>query len=119
MEPFKKVTTEVRKHNISLLWSISDRWFRILEFSLIMGILNYFKDQTSSIVIEIIYWISWTFMFWLILEVIEFIAQTFSKNKTLKIRWLIWAVSFSAFFMLFLTITSAANFITEGQFGIK
>ncbi len=119
MEPYREITTEIRKHNINLLWHLSDRWFRILEFSFILGVLNYFKDNTSGTIIKIIYWLSWTFMFWLVLEVTEFIAQKFSKSRSLKMRWLIWIISFAIFYTLFVVVTSATVLITEKQFGTE
>ena len=39
---------EVRKDNIKQLWMISDKWFRILECSLILATLYYFKQKTIT-----------------------------------------------------------------------
>lgn len=108
-----KISVEIRKQNIEQLWFISDRWFRILEFSLILASLFYFKEKTNNIFVTIIYWFSWIIFFMWFLEIGEFISdkinygKRFSKNK----RLLIFAISMIPVMAIYTIITIAMNSI--------
>ena len=104
---------EIRKHNLELLWFISERWFRILEFSLILATLYYFKDKTGNVFIIIIYWLSWMIFYMWFLELGELISEKvntdkkFSKNR----KFLVWVLSMFPVLMIYTIITAVANSI--------
>lgn len=85
-DPIKK------NSNIEQYWFLADKWFRILEFSLVLGVLEYFSEKINSIALKIVYYISWMFFYWFFLEIGESIAKKMSINYKGK-RWLIWTVS--------------------------
>ncbi len=108
---------EIRKHNIQKLWFISDRWFRILEFSLILATLHYFKDKASGVLVAAIYWVSWAVFYMWVLEMGEFIAVKINysgqlnKNK----RYFVWLLSMALVIGLYLLITTAINSVVDAK----
>ena len=103
---------EIRKHNLELLWFISEKWFRILEFSLILTTLYYFKDKTGNVFIIIIYWLSWMIFYMWFLELGELISEKISTTKRFKNRkFLVWILSMFPVLMIYTIITGVANSI--------
>ena len=113
MESLKESPVEIRKHNIKLLWFISDKWFRILEFSLILATLYYFKDKTENIFISGVYWLSWMIFYIWFLEIGEYISEKisvekqFSKNR----KFFVWILSMFPVIAIYMIITMVANSI--------
>lgn len=105
----------VNHHKPELWWLLTDRWFRLLEFSLILGALYYFDHKTGNIILRIIYWISWFLFFSWFLEVGEYVIERFSFEKKLILRFLILIIVTLAIAVVFLLVTSSANILIEQQ----
>lgn len=115
MEPYKVISWEIRKHNLNSLWGLADRWFRVLEFSFILGILTYFKDKVDTpslgMTLELIHWVSWGFLYMLVLELIDTFAQLLSKDKSTGKKWLVWFLSFIIIYFIYIMIIGAVGSI--------
>ena len=59
--------------NVGLYWSVSDKWFRLLEFLLTLGALKYFGDKLHNTPIQILYWLSYIILYTWLLELVDFI----------------------------------------------
>lgn len=47
-------------------WLVTERWFRLLEISIILGTLYYFSEKIGSLFLTMVYWLSWGIFFvWL------------------------------------------------------
>ena len=117
METTKEVSIEIRKHNLGILWFISDRWFRILEFSLILATLYYFKDKTGNILVGGIYWLSWMIFYMWFLELGELISAKLSSTKKFSKngKFLVWVLSMFPVLMIYMIITGVANSIMSAR----
>ena len=67
------------KPNPRLWFYITDKWFKILEFFLVIGIFDYLRHKIDNIYISIIYWISLGLVFFLYAEIVEFLGKPFKK----------------------------------------
>ncbi len=57
---------EIKEYNLRKIWLLSDKWFRIWEFSLVLGALYYLKEKTHHILFSGVYWLSSIiFLMWL------------------------------------------------------
>lgn len=92
-------------------WTMADKWFRLLEFSLILGTLYYFKQTTGNIIVTVLYWVSFFFLFSWFLEVGEVFVRTSQK----RIPWLPWIISMFLTLLVYTVITQGANFIIDQQ----
>lgn len=108
-------SVKVREYNLKRLWFISDRWFRILEFSLILATLYYFKNKTHSVFLIGIYWFSWAIFYMWFMEFGEFISARIAHGKKFskKKKMLIWILSMIPVIAIYIVITTAANSIIE------
>lgn len=113
MENVKEKFFENRKHNLKVLWFLSDKWFRILEFSLILGTLYYFKDKTQNIFVSVIYWLSWIIFYMWFLELGEFLSDKINSGEiTSKYkRSTIWMFSMFLVMSIYFIVTGVANSI--------
>lgn len=105
-----------RKTDPNQFWNIADRWFRILEIGLILGVLSYFKIKTNNFLITGVYWISWAVFYWWFVEIGESIAANISLKKSLTKKWLIWVTSMYAILLFHFLITSTTQWIIQQQF---
>jgi len=112
-----KTPVEIRKHNIELLWFISEKWFRILEFSLILATLYYFIDKTHNIFIVAIYWFSWMIFWSWFTEIGEFLTEKITEGKKLSKnkKLLVWILSMIPVIAIYTVITMAANSIMSAK----
>ncbi len=115
MESVKESPVKIRENNIKLLWFISDKWFRILEFSLILATLYYFKDRTENIFISGVYWLSWMIFYMWFSEIGEYISEKISAEKQFDKdrRIFIWILSIFPVIAIYMIITMVANSITS------
>ena len=113
MGSIKEVSIEIRKRNIELLWFLSDRWFRVLEFSLILATLYYFENKTGSILINIIYWFSWIIFYMWFLELGELLSEKIASGKrpSKNQKFLLWIFSMFFVITIYTVITMTANSI--------
>ena len=109
----KETSIETRKHNLKVLWLLSDKWFRFLEFILILSTLYYFKDKTQNIFVGVIYWLSWAIFYMWVLEVGEFLADKIndSKKSSNSKKYLIWMFSMFVVISIYSILIGAMNSI--------
>lgn len=112
----KNTKLEETKHRPEAWWFLTDRWFRIVEFSLVLGTLYFFDREIGSIPIKALYWLSWFFFYAWSVELGEYIADKFSKGRSSKKKWLVWTVCMFVVIGLYTLITTTANLIIEKQF---
>ncbi len=101
------------KANPERYWFIADRWFRILEFSILLSVLNYFREKTGNIFITILLILSFAiFMGWFI-EFQEYLFDRISKFTILskKKKILIDALMFLVFIGINLMVFKATSII--------
>ena len=117
MESKRKSPLEIREHNVKLLWSISDKWFRILEFSLILATLYYFKDRTENFFVSGIYWFSWIVFYMWFLEIGEYVSERISAGKqySKSRNFLVWVLSMFPVLAIYTIITAVANSIMSAK----
>ncbi len=111
-----KIFLKNRKANLILLWAISEKWFRILEYSLIMGVLYFAKQKIDFIIIDIVYYVSWIVYFLVFIEAAEFAAQQYYFEKEVKnnfVRWIAWIFSMFMFLIFFFLIIHTGEIITD------
>lgn len=115
MENIDKI--EVRKDNLKLLWLISDKWFRILECSLIIAMLYYLKQKTGNILIEIVYWISWGVLYMWFMEIGEYISEIInSKLSFFKDRKMFaWIISMFFIIAIYNIVINVTNSIMSAK----
>ena len=106
---------EIRKSNVKFLWLIAEKWFRVLEYSFIVGGLHYFGDKTGNIFIKIFYWISLILFYMLFVEIGELIAEKIYSRRTIgrKMKWLIWIISMSIAILFLIVITETADILKK------
>lgn len=105
-----ETTLKIRNENLNLLWFISGRWFRILEFSLILGTLHYFKDKFGGLPIFIIYWVSWGILYMWFFEIGELVSDKIHAVRKLKNeRIFIWILPTAAVLAIYTIVTEVAN----------
>lgn len=107
----KYISPETRKERMGQLWFLADKWFRILEFSLILGTLGYFREKHPSISVSVIYWISWSIFFAWVEELGEFLADAIDKKQ--KRSWTTFIIT--AFIVLFyyMVITQTLELVIQ------
>ena len=90
----------------SVFWKLTDRWFRVLEMSLILGTLYYFKIKTGNLIIGGIYWISVGVLYMWFLESSDYIYIALTSNKkSSTTKWFIWIICTSLAVSLYWLIT--------------
>lgn len=111
MESLKESPVEIRERNIKLLWFISDKWFRILEFSLILATLYYFRDK--NIFISGVYWLSWMIFYVWFLEIGEYVSEkiTAEKQSSKNRKFFVWVLSMFPVIAIYMIINMVANSI--------
>jgi hypothetical protein len=107
------------KSNPELYWFLSDKWFRIIEFSLILGLFHYFSIETDYLTLKIVYWLSWYVVFMWFLELIDYLFEEFvdimtTRGKKLLV-YIVTIVVVSAFYALIVTTT---QIVIEKQFEV-
>ena len=68
-------------------WFFADKWFRILEFSVILAILNYFMKKSGDILITILFFVSYIIFLMWFLEFQEYILEKILEIKKLNIKY--------------------------------
>lgn len=113
MKNIREKFLKTRKYNLRTLWFLSDKWFRILEFSLILGMFYYFKDKTQNIFVSVIYWLSWGIFYMWFLELGEILSNKINGGKkSSKIKnFIIWMFSMFLIMLIYFIITEAAKSI--------
>jgi len=106
---------EIRKSNVKFLWLIAERWFRVLEYSFIVGALHYLGDKTGNIFIKIFYWISLILLCMFFEEMGELIAEKIYSRKIIgrKMKSFIWIISMSVAVSFFIVIKETANILNK------
>lgn len=92
---------------------ITEKWFRIIEYSIILGGLKYFKDITSNKYIFVAYWISWFMFYFWFLELGDFLTEIFNKSSKLLNKFTINLLFTLPFVFLFYVVTKVGEAITR------
>lgn len=93
----------------------TDGWFRMIEFSLVLGGLHYFMNKTELMMIASIYWFSWFMLFAWFVQLGEYFAHKVSNKKPKRTKFLIYTVAVLFFVLTFLVVTSIGNTITSSK----
>lgn len=107
----KYIPPEIRKERMGQFWFLADKWFRILEFSLILGTLGYFREKHTNILVSILYWISWIIFWFWVDELGEFLADAIDKNR--KRRWGTFILTSFIVMFYYLLITHTLELIIQ------
>jgi hypothetical protein len=109
---FIPVPPAIRRSNLSTLWTLADRWFRLLEFVLVLGLFYVAKEKTHNVVIAVIYWLSYVvFLMWFE-EFGEFVAATLGAGSRSPVRrGIIWGLAMLAALGVYAVITQVGNAI--------
>jgi hypothetical protein len=111
MEPIE-VTPATRRQNLSTLWTLADKWFRLLEFVLVLGVFYVAKEKTHNTAIGAIYWVSAGVLLMWFEELGEFVAAALGiARRSAAQRWLIWILATWASLAVYMIITQAGNAI--------
>jgi len=102
-----------------LSWLFVDKWFRILEFSLILAALYYF-DQVikTNIPLKMVYYLSWVLLWGWFQDASVLVAEKISYHKKLSKnkRAVVWVLCTIFVMALYLLITSATNAMIARQY---
>jgi hypothetical protein len=109
MDPIKE------KLSPSSFWNLADHWFRLLEMALILGTLGYLKIKTGNLAVVGIYWISWFVLYWWFLEIGEWLAKSYSHNKSVKRKLVVWCISMGTIMIFYYGITETTQWIIQQQ----
>lgn len=95
MEKERISELEITYNKTKLSWYIADKWFRVLEFSFVLGALHYFNERLEdNIAITIIYWMSWVFFWGWFEDTGNYIAELINTKKSfLKTKELLFGLS--------------------------
>jgi len=107
--------SKTRWRNIETLWKVSEKWFRIIEYSLILGILSFVNQKINSIAITILYYISWGAFAVLLMEAGEYVAERYYETKQIKssrTRWVVWTLSMFSLLLFWTVIRDAGELIS-------
>ncbi|HAT68328.1 MAG TPA: hypothetical protein DCS20_01820 [Candidatus Yonathbacteria bacterium] len=106
------------KKNSEVSWFIADKWFRILEFSLILAALRYFETITNNLSLTIIYWLSWMFLWSWFEDISKFIVEIINVNKKLSKnnRVVVWTLCTIFVMIIYLLVTHAADSMVSKQY---
>lgn len=109
----KQDRLNIIKNSSEISWFIADRWFRVIEFSLILATLTYFEKKINSIPLSIIYWLSWAFFWSWFEDISKFIIEMIYANNKLNkhSRVFVWILCTAFVMAIYLLIISATNSI--------
>lgn len=96
------------------IWFITERWFKLLEFCLILGTLHFFKEKTGFFLIDVIYWISWLFLTLWFMRAGTSIARRFKFSSHLALM-AVWILSIISALLVYEVIHFATVFLTYYQ----
>jgi len=91
---------------------ITEKWFRIIEFSLILGLLDYFRDITNNYLFSAVYLVSWVVFFGWFLVMGEYIAEFIYKRKKPLSRFTINIIATIPFVFLYFVITQVGEIVS-------
>lgn len=94
---------------------LTDGWFRMIEFSIVLGGLHYFMNKTQSMMISIVYWLSWFMLFAWFVQLGQYFAHRVSTKKPKRTQFLIYTVVVLFFILTFLIVTNIGNAITTSK----
>lgn len=100
-----------------LFWGLAERWFRLLEMGLILGTVGFLNAKTDNWAITAIYWLSWLVLYMWFLEFGESIAVSFTTDKSIKRRWVVWVLSMIFTTLFYIATSYTTTWIIEQQFG--
>ncbi len=86
------------------LWFFTERYFRVLEFAIILGALGYLKSRIDVIIIDVIYWITWGVFFVFCRYTAEYFINSVFGQKFSKYKILSLLLSFIFTMCLYLTL---------------
>lgn len=109
---------EITKNKIESSWFIADKWFRILEFSLILAVFRYFESTANNIALTTTYWLSWAFLWSWFEDFSKYIIEiVIIKNKFAKAyRILAWMLSIVFVATIYLLVTIASDSVVNKQY---
>lgn len=73
------------QRSLEIGWNLAERWFRVVEFSIILGFLNFAVEKSGNPYVKIIYWISNAAYFGIFSDLWVFIAVVVGEKK--KFVW--------------------------------
>jgi|SRR3989344_4555693 len=105
------------KNRYELSWFLADKWFRILEFSLILATLHYFTQVISNISLMIVYWLSWVLFWGWFEDISKLIVEIIYSKKRLSInkKAFVWLLCTTFVMIIYLLVTSVADSIISSQ----
>lgn len=62
-------------------WNLADKWFRLIEFSLILATLNYFAIKTNSTVLKVTYYFSFSMIIGIITSLVDSILINLTQYE--------------------------------------
>ncbi len=98
-----------------LSWFIAEKWFRILEFALILGALHYFTETLkNNIPLRIVYLLSWVFLWGWFEDTANLVAERINSHKKLSRnkRVFVWVLCTIFVMLIYLLVISATNSMT-------
>lgn len=109
---------EIIKNRFESSWFITDKWFRILEFSFILAALRYFEALTNNIALTITYWLSWVLLWSWFEDFSKYIMELVKvKSKSAKnYRVTVWILSTIFVMAIYLIVTIASDSIVNKQY---
>lgn len=110
------ITPFQKKPDPETIWYITDRWFRMLEIGLILGVLSYFKIKTNNFLVVSFYWISWIVFWAWFVELGESVAEKISLKKSAGGKWLIWFICICLALLFWALTTSTTQWVVQQQF---
>jgi|GEM_PF-2604021 len=113
----KTLTDSQAKAKPELYWFFADRWFRVVEFSLILATLYYFKERVDFILLKILYWVSLFLFYMWMMEVIEYIMEKIFIKFTPFKRLLFSVIPIVVILLIYAVVTLSTQEIIEQQFG--
>lgn len=110
-------SVDMQKKNTALLSFMADKWFRVLECSLILSTLFYFKEKTNNILISIIYWISWGVFCMLFMQIGDYVSELIisKRNYNKNRQFIIWMLSMFFVFMFYYLITGVTTSVMSAK----
>lgn len=76
---------KIGRSNLNFIWSLVDRWFSVVQYSILLGFLYYAKEidlgnSVAQYTLELIYWVSFGALYIWFLELGELVSIKFWKS---------------------------------------
>ena len=94
-------------------WSsfVVEKWFRLLEYSFLIGVLKYFKEISGEWTIDLVYWLSYGLLYMWFLDFGECITDRLYSGKSIVKKTLVMTFATVPPLVLFFLLNAVADLV--------